>query len=372
MKDHEIKEDENLTEPQRRGIKGLVRRVKDNELVVFQTDKSGRFSVDTPDNYRESVMPHVGDDPQVSQNDHDAIDKTLTAHGISWVRMLSAGENSRHEDRIKDNMISSNSPIPPLYGLRKDHKFHHDVVAGPPSRPVCGADSSANFRLSHLLSLILSELWQRDQSGSVCMNTEEMMAEVTRVNSEDIGEDTIIGSTDVKALYPSLDIDFTINTVCEFFEASGVVIHGVDYEEMGLYISLNRTIGQIRDLGLDKVCPTRIGKQGKPTITASGTAYEKEDRFSPWSRAESVPSQQQQRVMFREALRIGLEVVMKNHVYRFDSCIRKQESGGPIGLELTGNIAQVFMIWWDRVLKLRLHNLGIVVYTLRSRMVGGV
>ena len=91
---NEIKEDENLTEPQRRGIKGLVRRVKDNELVVFQTDKSGRFSVDTPDNYRESVMPHVGDDPQVSQNDHDAIDKTLTAHGISWVRMLSAGENS--------------------------------------------------------------------------------------------------------------------------------------------------------------------------------------------------------------------------------------------------------------------------------------
>ena len=66
--------------------------------------------------------------------------------------------------------------------------------------------------------------------------------------------------------------------------------------------------------------------------------------------------------MFREALRIGLEVVMKNHVYRFDSCIRKQKSGGPIGLELTGNIAQVFMIWWDRVLKLRLHNLGIVVY----------
>ena len=66
--------------------------------------------------------------------------------------------------------------------------------------------------------------------------------------------------------------------------------------------------------------------------------------------------------MFREALRIGLEVVMKNHVYRFDSCIRKQKSGGPIGLELTGNIAQVFMIWWDRVLKLRLHDLGIVVY----------
>ena len=63
---------------------------------------------------------------------------------------------------------------------------------------------------------------------------------------------------------------------------------------MCLYISLNRTIDQTRDLGLEN--PTRIGKQGKQS--ASGTAYEKEDRFSQWSRAESVPSQQQQRVMF--------------------------------------------------------------------------
>ena len=83
------------------------------------------------------------------------------------------------------------------------------------------------------------------------MNTEEMMAEVTRVNSEGIGKDTIIGSTDVKALYPSLDIDFTISTICEFFEASDVVIHGINYEEMSLYISLNRTISQIRNLGFE-------------------------------------------------------------------------------------------------------------------------
>ena len=49
------------------------------------------------------------------------------------------------------------------------------------------------------------------------MNTEEMMAEVTPVNSEGIGEGTIIGSTYVKASYPSLDIYFTMSTICEFF-----------------------------------------------------------------------------------------------------------------------------------------------------------
>ena len=64
--------------------------------------------------------------------------------------------------------------------------------------------------------------------------------------------------------------------------------------------------------------------------------------------------------MFKEALKIGLEVVMTNHVYKFDNCIRQQQKGGPIRSELTGNIAQIFMIWWDQNLKLRLDNLGIV------------
>ena len=53
---------------------------------------------------------------------------------------------------------------------------------------------------------------------------------------------------------------------------------------------------------------------------------------------------------------------MTNHVYKFDNCIRRQQKGGPIGLELTGSIAQIFMIWWDQNLKLRLDNLGIVAY----------
>ena len=58
------------------------------------------------------------------------------------------------------------------------------------------------------------------------------MAEIARVNTEGLGENIIVGSTDVKALYPSLDVDFTIQVVCDFFETSDVVIHGVSYEEM--------------------------------------------------------------------------------------------------------------------------------------------
>ena len=52
---------------------------------------------------------------------------------------------------------------------------------------------------------------------------------------------------------------------------------------------------------------------------------------------------------------------MKNHVYTFDNEIRKQTKGGPIGLKLTGVLAQIFTIWWDKEFAARLDEMSIVV-----------
>ena len=40
--------------------------------------------------------------------------------------------------------------------------------------------------------------------------------------------------------------------------------------------------------------------------------------------------------------------LVKNHVYLFDGKLRKPKTGGPIGLELTGQIAKIYMTWWDK------------------------
>eukprot|EP00794_Sanderia_malayensis_P002694 gene2694-3113_t len=64
--------------------------------------------------------------------------------------------------------------------------------------------------------------------------------------------------------------------------------------------------------------------------------------------------------MLLEALRIGLGVVMENHVYKFDGRVHWQQRGGAICLELTSNLAQIFMIWWDHTFKSRLSDVGIV------------
>ncbi len=76
---------------QQAGLRSLKHQVRVNDVVVYQADKSGRFSVDTPENYRSSVQPHIGDDPEISRSDHDFIEKILNAYGIAWMRFLSAG-----------------------------------------------------------------------------------------------------------------------------------------------------------------------------------------------------------------------------------------------------------------------------------------
>jgi len=98
-----------------------------------------------------------------------------------------------------------------------------------------------------------------------------------------------------------------------------------------------------------------------PTITVSGSEEQKEKRFKPWNLPVRQPDEHARRIMLREALRVALTLIMKNHVYTFDNEIRKQTRGGPIGLKLTGVLAQIFMIWWDKEFAARLDEMSIVV-----------
>ena len=90
-------------------------------------------------------------------------------------------------------MTSKDSPLAPVYTLRKDHKAYLSAVEGPPDRPVCGVDSSGNEKLTWLLSTLFSKLREDDRGGSVCLSTKEMLAEVERVNRSSPSTPIVIG-----------------------------------------------------------------------------------------------------------------------------------------------------------------------------------
>ena len=52
--------------------------------------------------------------------------------------------------------------------------------------------------------------------------------------------------------------------------------------------------------------------------------------------------------MFALALEAAVITCMDHHSYSLGNKIRRQASGGPIGLKLSGTIAKVFMVSWCR------------------------
>ena len=365
----------NLSQKQLLGLKSLYGRIANSEVVVFQTDKSSRFSVDTPANYRIATAPHAENDMVISLKDHDTIETKLSAHTIMWMRMINAGESVNQQERVRISMVNRHSPIAPLYSLRKDHKTNFDIVEGPPSRPVCGATGSLNEKFSYLLSTILDKVWQDVQHETVCISTEELLSAIDVMNSEfeETGEErkVVVGSADVKALYPSLDIDFTVKIVSEMFEKSAITIDGVDYEEMGLYLAYNRSTQEMEEAGISECCPKRRYNRRPPEIQGAGIKSEKRDRFAPWVERAQQPDEWQKRRLITESLKVAMNYIMKNHVYLFGNEIKKQSQGGPIGLQLTGTLAQVFMVWWDKQFDEKMTKLNIEV-PLRKRYVDDI
>ena len=175
-----------------------------------------------------------------------------------------------------------------------------------------------------------------------------------------------IGSADVKALYPSIDIDFTCEKVAEMYMSSNVNVdeNSVDKKELGLYLALNRTPTQLQDLGIQKYCPTRRSKRGRPPNMTGSAPKPHDERFKPWNDAEEKPGKDVTKKMIAEALSIGVHFTMKNHLYNFNGEMRRQEKGGPIGLALTGDVAQILMAWWDRQLiqKLETKEMKVLLY----------
>ena len=71
------------------------------------------------------------------------------------------------------------------------------------------------------------------------------------------------------------------------------------------------------------------------------------------------PNNLEKRKMIGKMIEIMALAGMENHVYKFENIIRKQRSGGPIGLSLTGDIADCYLIGWDKKFKEKLRTLGI-------------
>ena len=75
---------DNLTEAEKRGLNSLKKRVANKELIICQTDKSGRFFVLSCDRYIQAGEKHTTNDRRISLEESEEIQGTLNGHMIWW------------------------------------------------------------------------------------------------------------------------------------------------------------------------------------------------------------------------------------------------------------------------------------------------
>ena len=70
----------NLTKSEKEGIRKLAKRRKDQEVVIMNTDKSGRFVITTLEEYKKMGEVHTAKDKIVTATEIDLIERQLNGH----------------------------------------------------------------------------------------------------------------------------------------------------------------------------------------------------------------------------------------------------------------------------------------------------
>ena len=177
-----------------------------------------------------------------------------------------------------------------------------------------------------------------------------------------INENMIVGSLDVDALYPSLDIDRCAEVFRQKLCESRLSFPNIEWKDISLYLVYHLSSQEIENEGFREYCPVRRSMRvNTPQFSCRGTNKSEEKRFGPWIFPESQPDQGTLRKMFCLALKCMIKVTMINHDFQFNGTIYRQNTGGSIGLDLTGVLSDVYMCEWDKSLIQRCHEIGLLI-----------
>ena len=346
-----------LTDQQRRGKESLLRREKAGELIMVGSDKSGKNIPMSVELYQSCMEPHIKDDSVHSREDVAQAEKIMNGASTQILRVFKCGEDWGHEARLRSACGARNNEIPSLNQLVKDHK---ETLK---TRPVCRARQAPNGNLGELVCNLLDPFVQEAdaEERTEIKSTEELCSDLKATNErisvaglrrgrfQQAGQ-LVVGSKDVEAFYPSMDVDLAAEEVKLEVEESNVDIE-MDTEEAALYLACTMTPEEIEEEGLTNVVHKRRFKNGpRPGLTSravvGGASQRLEDQA--WIPPARKPGRRQKRKMAGCVLRSACKLVMQNHFYSYDNTIRRQTKGGAIGNKLTEKLGRLLMKRHDK------------------------
>ena len=166
----------NLTRGEIKGLKSLKKRVKNGEIAILPTDKTGLFAVMSRDTYLECGLSHTRGDVKVDWEDLKLAQSELNGHTSMMIKIFSIGRTWEHTSRVRETMLGEAMATCPLSLLYKDHKeWKRESGKCPPTRPVAGGHLGMNLYLSEVISDLVEPLVDTYPGGREVISTEDLL-----------------------------------------------------------------------------------------------------------------------------------------------------------------------------------------------------
>ena len=150
--------------------------MRDHEIVIMKTDKSGKMCVISREEYLKMGHEHTKKDEKIDRKMIIEKEKQLNGHVFFWSKIWGSGEDHNHRDRIIDSKVVSSEQLADMYIMYKDHK------AGRASRPVVTGCNSNTRGMSNCVSDLLESVNKANQDPYETISGEDMQAQIEKYN----------------------------------------------------------------------------------------------------------------------------------------------------------------------------------------------
>ena len=231
----------NLSKQELNDIRNLRKRAENEELAIYETDKTKKLVLDTCANVRDKMEKHLSKDEIINSKEVTKRENVLNSQTKSWIEILKIGSSCGHKKRTKSNLIGKSNPLPIMRGTAKDHKKGVDPKKGPDMRPIMGARIGPNTGLSQIGSKLLRSIIEDSDVRHDIKCTEELLENLSTYNkslgSKKNKSRKIIASMDISSFYPSIDVNRGAKIAKIMWNKSNILVENLDTDELIWYIS---------------------------------------------------------------------------------------------------------------------------------------
>ena len=212
-----------LTKEEFRGYLSLKKRIKEHNIVVCESDKTGRLVVVERETYLRLGAPHRGEDRTVKYDEIREIQRLTNGHTSAWLKILGTGEAWNHLERIKTTTINSSNNVASMKLLVRDQERKWNDGCHK-CRPVVARHEGLNSHLNNLISDLIGPIAEHTANSIEVISSKDLLSRAAELNTElEALQETEEGlegahklmllAVDAEALYSSLRRDETTNIV---------------------------------------------------------------------------------------------------------------------------------------------------------------